>query len=75
MQEPDPGPVYTAAQQKVIDVIGKTGPAPAIPTGLAAELRAEIEAAIAPFTDLLPDGKSWENRFFLNKQSLTDVHS
>ncbi|MFM8650528.1 MAG: PD-(D/E)XK nuclease family protein [Actinomycetota bacterium] len=75
MQEPDPGPVYTAAQQKVIDVIGKTGPAPAIPTGLAAELRAEIDAAIAPFTDLLPDGKSWENRFFLNKQSLTDVHS
>ena len=74
VQEPESGPAYTAAQQKVIEVIGKSGAAPVIPDGLSAELKAEIEAAIEPFVDLLPDGKSWENRFFLNKQSLTDVH-
>lgn len=70
-------PVYTPAQERVIATIGKD-PSPAsapVPPDLADELRADLEAALLPFHDVLPDGKSYENRFFLNKQALTDVHS
>lgn len=70
-------PVYTPAQERVIATIGKD-PSPTsapLPPGLADELRADLEAALVPFHDVLPDGKSYENRFFLNKQALTDVHS
>ncbi len=70
-------PVYTPAQERVIAAIGKD-PNPhssPLPTDLADELRADLEAALAPFHDVLPDGKSYENRFFINKQALTDVHS
>lgn len=70
-------PVYTPAQERVIATIGKD-PAPSahpIPTDLADEIRSDLEAALAPFHDVLPDGKSYENRFFMNKQAVTDVHS
>jgi hypothetical protein len=70
-------PVYTPAQERVIAAIGKD-PAPLsapIPADLGDELKADLEAALAPFHDVLPDGKSYENRFFLSKQSLSDVHS
>ena len=69
--------VYTPAQERVIATIGQD-PAPQgapLPSDLADELKADLEAALVPFHDLLPDGKSYENRFFISKQALTDVHS
>ena len=71
----DQGPAYTPAQQRVIDVIGRSAGRSDIPDSLATELRAELDEALRPVLDLLPDGKSYENRFFLNKNALTNVHS
>lgn len=70
-----PEAAYNAAQQRVIDVIGRTGERAHLPADLADELKSELESAVAPYEALLPDGKSWENRFFLNKQALSNVHS
>ena len=66
---------YNPAQQRVIDLLGRTDERPEIPTGLADELRQELETTLTPFLPLLPDGKSFEKRFFLNKSALTNVHS
>ena len=74
MSTPDE-PNYNPAQQRVIDLLGRHDDRPAIPTELAGELRAQLEAAVAPYESILPDGKNYENRFFLNKSALTNVHS
>lgn len=66
---------YNPAQQRVIDLLGRTDERPIVDPDLATSIRSDLEAAIAPFNDVLPDGKSYENRFFLNKQALTNVHS
>lgn len=66
---------YNPAQQRVIDLLGRSDERPTVDPDLATSIRSDLEAAIAPFNDVLPDGKSYENRFFLNKQALTNVHS
>ena len=66
---------YTPAQQRVIDLLGRSDERPQLPEGLADELRAELESALAPFDALLPDGKSYETRFNLSKRGLSDVLS
>jgi hypothetical protein len=66
---------YNPAQQRVIDLLGRTDERPHLPDGLADELRADIENALKPFHPVLPDGKSYETRFTLNKRGLGDVHS
>lgn len=71
----EPTPEYTPAQQRVIDVIGRGAGRTDLDESLAGELRAELDAALAPVAHLLPDGKSYEKRFFLNKTALTNVHS
>lgn len=67
--------VYNPAQQRVIDLLGRTGDRPDLPHDLADELRLQLETALEPVAHLLPPGTSFEERFFLNKQSLTNVHS
>ncbi|MBJ7361275.1 MAG: PD-(D/E)XK nuclease family protein [Ilumatobacteraceae bacterium] len=66
---------YNPAQQKVIDMLGRSSDRPEIPAGLADELRADLENSLLPVLHLLPDGSSYEKRFFLNKQGVTNVHS
>jgi hypothetical protein len=66
---------YTPAQQRVIDLLGRSDERRQLPEGLADELRAELESALAPFDALLPDGKSYETRFNLSKRGLSDVLS
>lgn len=66
---------YNPAQQRVIDLLGRTDERPVVDPDLASSIRSDLEAAIAPFHGVLPDGKSYEHRFFLNKQALTNVHS
>lgn len=67
--------VYTPAQQRVIDLLGRSDERPQLPDGLADELRAELEDALEPFIAVLPDGRSYETRFNLNKRGLSDVLS
>lgn len=67
--------VYTPAQQRVIDLLGRSDERPQLPDGLADELRAELEDALKPFIAVLPDGRSYETRFNLNKRGLSDVLS
>jgi PD-(D/E)XK nuclease superfamily len=67
-------PAYNPAQQRVIDLLGRSEQRPSLPDSLATELKAGLEAAVAPYVNLLPDGKSFENRLFLNKGALTNVH-
>lgn len=67
--------VYTPAQQRVIDLLGRSDERPQLPDGLANELRAELEDALKPFIAVLPDGRSYETRFNLNKRGLSDVLS
>ena len=67
--------VYNPAQQKVIDMLGKAEVRPDIPPSLADEIRAEIEQALLPVAHLLPDIATYENRFYLSKQSLTNALS
>lgn len=66
---------YNPAQQRVIDLLGRTDERPRIPDGLADDLRRELEAALEPVAHLLPPGATYESRFFMNKQALTNVHS
>lgn len=66
---------YNPAQQRVIDLLGRTDDRPSIDSNLAPSIRSDLEAALAPFADILPDGKTYETRFFFNKQALTNVHS
>ena len=66
---------YNPAQQKVIDMLGRSEVRPEIPDTLAAELRADLEQALLPVAHLLPDSPTYENRFYLNKQGLTNAHS
>jgi len=66
---------YNPAQRRVLELLGRTDDRPHIDESLAGELKAGLEAAVAPYANLLPDGKSYENRFFLNKGALTQVHS
>lgn len=68
-------PQYNPAQQRVIDLLGRTEERPDIDPTLAEGIRAELEAALGPVSHLLPDGSSYETRVFLNKKALTDVHS
>ena len=68
-------PIYNPAQQRVIDLLGRNDERPTLPDSLADELKSALEAAVAPYSDLLPDGKNFDNRFFLNKGALTNVHS
>ncbi|MFZ9230710.1 MAG: PD-(D/E)XK nuclease family protein [Ilumatobacteraceae bacterium] len=67
--------IYNPAQQRVIDLLGRTDERPQLPDGLADELRHELEEALRPFHSVLPDGKSYETRFTLNKRGLSDVHA
>lgn len=66
---------YNPAQQRVIDLLGRTDHLAQIDPGLADSIRSGLEDAVAEFLDVLPDGKSYESRFFFNKQALTNVHS
>ncbi len=66
---------YNPAQQRVIDLLGRTDERPTIDPELAPSIRSDLEAALAPFADVLPDGKSYDTRLFFNKQALTNVHS
>ena len=56
-------------------MLGRSSDRPEIPAGLADELRADLENSLLPVLHLLPDGSSYEKRFFLNKQGVTNVHS
>ena len=67
--------VYNPAQQKVIDMLGKAEVRPDIPPSLADEIRANLEQALLPVAHLLPDIATYENRFYLSKQSLTNALS
>ena len=66
---------YNPAQQRVIDLLGRADGHIDIDPLLADSLRSDLEKAISPFADVLPDGKSYETRLFFNKQALTNVHS
>ena len=66
---------YNPAQQKVIDMLGKAEPRPDVPPSLADEIRADLEQALLPVAHLLPDIATYENRFYLSKQSLTNALS
>ncbi|MFM7125649.1 MAG: PD-(D/E)XK nuclease family protein [Actinomycetota bacterium] len=66
---------YNPAQQRVIDLLRRSDERPQIPGDLAEELRQELESALEPLAHLLPDGKTFESRFFMNKQALSNVHS
>jgi hypothetical protein len=66
---------YNPAQQRVIDLLGRTDDRPEVDPALADSIRADLEAALAPLDSVLPDGKSYETRLHVNKQSLTNVHS
>ena len=67
--------IYNPAQQKVIDMLGKAEVRPDIPPSLADEIRADLEQALLPVAHLLPDIATYENRFYLSKQSLTNALS
>lgn len=68
-------PSYNPAQQRVIDLLGRSEDRPDIDPSLADSIRSDLESALAPLAQVLPDGASYETRFFFNKQALTNVHS
>lgn len=68
-------PSYNPAQQRVIDLLGRSEDRPDIDPSLADSIRSDLESALAPLAQVLPEGASYETRFFFNKQALTNVHS
>ncbi len=66
---------YNPAQQRVIDLLGRTEERVEVDPSLAGTIRSDLEEALEPFADVLPDGTTYETRFFFNKQALTNVHS
>jgi len=66
---------YNPAQQRVIDLLGRSDERVEIDPDLAASIRADLEAALTPFDAVLPDGSSYETRLHINKQALTNIHS
>jgi CRISPR/Cas system-associated exonuclease Cas4 (RecB family) len=61
-------PTYNPAQQRVIELLGRSDIEPTFPADLAEGLRAELEAAVAPLADRLPP-KLW-----VSKHGLSGVH-
>jgi len=59
-----------AAQQRVVELLGRPGEPVVFPAGLGAELRDHIEQALGPLSDALdPDRPLW-----VSKHLLTSVH-
>lgn len=57
------------AQQQVIELLGKGGGVPDFPATIAAELRAVIDEALAPYTADIGDETLW-----VSKRSLASLH-
>lgn len=55
----DATPLYSPAQQRVIDLLGRGTDEPAPPpAGIAEELRAELDARLAEVADRIPEGET-----------------
>jgi hypothetical protein len=69
---PTAGPPLNPAQQEVVDLLGSTADErPTYDPGLRNDLRAELEAGLAPVLAALPDGED----LYLAKYPLSQVHS
>jgi CRISPR/Cas system-associated exonuclease Cas4 (RecB family) len=60
---------YNPAQQQVIDLLGRTSGVPTFPVNLGASLLNELEAELAPLSDLIADEKLW-----ISKRTLASLH-
>lgn len=60
---------WNPAQRKVVELLGKGTTRPDVPEGLADELRAELEDALAPLVPLL----SPDDMLYISKHALTTV--
>ncbi len=62
-------PAYNPAQQRVIDLLGRSETEPCFPAGLADELAEELQAGVARVENLLGDEPLW-----VSKHALASVH-
>jgi CRISPR/Cas system-associated exonuclease Cas4 (RecB family) len=70
---PSPAPVeprLNPAQQRVIDLLGRSGERPQLADGLGDELRAHLDEELAPLAEHLDDGPLW-----ISKHALATVHA